>query len=285
MESAGLTIGVVGLAGLFSTCMECFDYIQLGRTFGEDFGKCLLRLDAAKLRFSRWGEAVGLAVVSQGNNPIVLSQQDYNVAQSLLQQIADSFEDTEKIAKRYQRHAEMDSSTNTALTVYDERTDLKVQEAKLHFQLRSIALRRQKSTTLTQKARWALYEKRRFDILISDITDFVDQLVNLFSVARESEMALCQAELYTIKDEEDIVTLRSVVEPDDNVLQRCIQEELVRRGHAVTDWKAGETSDVWIGDENAFGVESKGHLVSKFEVSGSAKVRVGNKNTGSQTTS
>ena len=46
MEPASLTIGVVGLAGLFSTCMQCFDYVQLGRAFGDDYGKCLLRLEA-----------------------------------------------------------------------------------------------------------------------------------------------------------------------------------------------------------------------------------------------
>ena len=38
MEPAGLTLGVVGLASLFSTCMECFDYIQLSRSFGKDYG-------------------------------------------------------------------------------------------------------------------------------------------------------------------------------------------------------------------------------------------------------
>jgi Prion-inhibition and propagation len=64
MEPASLTVGVVGLAGLFSACMECFDYLQLGQAFGEDYGKCLLRLDAAKLRFSRWGEAMGIALSS-----------------------------------------------------------------------------------------------------------------------------------------------------------------------------------------------------------------------------
>lgn len=87
MEPASLTVGVVGFASPFSTCMECFDYIQLGRAFGKDYGKCLLRLDAAKLRFSRWGEAMGIALSSQTRGTIVVPDKDFQVAQSLLQQI------------------------------------------------------------------------------------------------------------------------------------------------------------------------------------------------------
>lgn len=64
MEPAGLVVGIAGLAGTITSCVECFDYIQLGRNFGADYGKCLLRLDAAKLRMSRWGDSLGF-----GPNP------------------------------------------------------------------------------------------------------------------------------------------------------------------------------------------------------------------------
>ena len=283
MEPAGFTVGVMGLAGLFSTCMQCFDYVQLGRAFGGDYGKCLLRLDAVKLRFSRWGEAVGIAIASQDRKPTVLSPQEFQLAQSLLQQIQDSFDDTEKISKRYRKHAEMESSTSGVLTVYNEQSDLRPQEKKLHSQLRAIAFRRQQSTSIAQKTRWALYEKKRFDSLIGDITDFVDKLISLFPVARESQTSICQAELRTITDEEDLVTLRAIARTDDEILQTGIEEELTRRGHVVTDWRAGDNADVWIGDENAFGIDSNGHHVSKFTVSGSAKVRSGNQNRGRST--
>ena len=60
MEPVGLGIGIAGLAGAFTACVDCFEYIQLGRQFGHDYGKCLLKLDVAKLRISRWGVAMGL---------------------------------------------------------------------------------------------------------------------------------------------------------------------------------------------------------------------------------
>lgn len=59
-EAAGLVVGVVALAGLFNNTIECFEFIQLGRTFGKDFQKSQLKLDTARLRLSRWGKSLHL---------------------------------------------------------------------------------------------------------------------------------------------------------------------------------------------------------------------------------
>src|SRR2546421_4016159 len=236
MEPVGLTMGVVGLAALFSACMECFDYVQLGRAFGSDYGKCLLRLDAAKVSFSRWGEATGIASASQVADRLVVSERDLRLAESLLQQILDSFEDAEKISTRYRKHLQLDNPNSEALAVCDERNDLSVQDLKLHSQLRAIASRRQKTTGLVRKARWALYEKKKFDTMISEITEFVDKLVDLFAGVKTSLVPLCEQELSTIADARDVAKLNVVAGTDDTVLQSCSEAELTRRGHRVTDW-------------------------------------------------
>lgn len=36
-EPLGLAIGDLGLAALFTTCVECMDYISLGRDYGADY--------------------------------------------------------------------------------------------------------------------------------------------------------------------------------------------------------------------------------------------------------
>jgi hypothetical protein len=36
-EAAGLVLGVLGVAGLFSTCIECFDIVVAGKNFSEDY--------------------------------------------------------------------------------------------------------------------------------------------------------------------------------------------------------------------------------------------------------
>lgn len=37
MEVAGLALGVAGVAGLFSTCIESFDIVVAGKNFSEDY--------------------------------------------------------------------------------------------------------------------------------------------------------------------------------------------------------------------------------------------------------
>ena len=59
-EAAGLVVGVVALAGLFNNTVECFEFVQLGRTFEKDFQTSQLKLDSARLRLSRWGKSLDL---------------------------------------------------------------------------------------------------------------------------------------------------------------------------------------------------------------------------------
>ncbi|KAF2877986.1 prion-inhibition and propagation-domain-containing protein [Massariosphaeria phaeospora] len=56
-EVAGL---VIGLPSLFSSALECFQYVRLGREFAGDFETCQLKLDLAGLGLSRWGKSIGL---------------------------------------------------------------------------------------------------------------------------------------------------------------------------------------------------------------------------------
>lgn len=37
MEVAGLALGVLGIAGLFTSCIENFDIVVRAKDFGEDF--------------------------------------------------------------------------------------------------------------------------------------------------------------------------------------------------------------------------------------------------------
>ncbi|EXK49790.1 hypothetical protein FOMG_02270 [Fusarium oxysporum f. sp. melonis 26406] len=60
MEPLGLAVGVAGLAGLFSSCLEAVDKVQSYQTFGTDSRVLDTRFKAAKTRFERWGLGVGI---------------------------------------------------------------------------------------------------------------------------------------------------------------------------------------------------------------------------------
>jgi hypothetical protein len=52
-EPFGIVAGAVGIAAAFTACVDCFDYIQLGRHFRRDYQTDLLSLNCARLRLTQ----------------------------------------------------------------------------------------------------------------------------------------------------------------------------------------------------------------------------------------
>jgi hypothetical protein len=60
MEPTGLAIGIIGLAGLFSTCLEVVEKVDSYKDFGVDSRAIISQFDADRLLLHQWGNAVGL---------------------------------------------------------------------------------------------------------------------------------------------------------------------------------------------------------------------------------
>ena len=60
MEPAGLALGVAGLAGLFSACIEAVERVQTYKEYRTDSHILNVRFAAAKASFEQWGKAVGI---------------------------------------------------------------------------------------------------------------------------------------------------------------------------------------------------------------------------------
>jgi hypothetical protein len=63
MEAAGLAIGIVGIAGLFNTCLDSLSRFQSYKSSNADSHILNTRFRAARARFEQWGASVG---ISQG---------------------------------------------------------------------------------------------------------------------------------------------------------------------------------------------------------------------------
>ena len=279
MEPTGLVVGVAGLAGAFTACVDCFEYIQLGRRFGQDYGKCLLKLDAEKLRLSRWGVAMGLGPQPSLKPQPLISKGDFEVARRLLEQIMDSFGKAERVSERFRKHSMMQKKGTEDLVVYDAGSSLDPSYQRLHLTLSELANQRQNRTSLLKKTTWALYEKKRFDSMIADVTVFIRELVELFPATQEHQRALCKAEVSAVSEIQDLALLNEITGDDNTMLAAEVKKEIDSHGHNVTDWEARDGAEVWIGDENvnAIGVRSSGHKAARFTVSGNAHVHIGNR--------
>jgi Prion-inhibition and propagation/SesB domain on fungal death-pathway protein len=241
--AAGLGVGVIALAGLFNNAVECFEFIQLGHSFGKNFQTSQLKLDNARLRLSRWGDSLGLNGDISDTKALQErfgSTQNVSQAEALLGQILELFAEAEGVSTKYKDRTATDDS---GLAVYNPQTDFVPAMAALHHKMRQLSVERQNRTGLRQKARWALYEEKHFRRLIEDVTDLISGLVELFPASKALQQKLCETEACTLGANESLSVLREIAAEQDKFLEAALAK--------VAGNGRGSHSIVFSGDGNA----------------------------------
>lgn len=67
MEAVGLTLGFIGLAGMFTTCVDCFKLVQIYRSRSSDFDTLQTMLDNQQFHLMAWGRACGFMDITKPN--------------------------------------------------------------------------------------------------------------------------------------------------------------------------------------------------------------------------
>ncbi|KAL9611365.1 MAG: hypothetical protein Q9167_003984 [Letrouitia subvulpina] len=225
MEPASLAVGVLAISGLFNNAIDCFEYVQIGRNFGQGYQTGLLKLDGARLRLSRWGESIGVSGELKDTKSLqaLKSAENVNKAEQILGQILELFADAEGISAKFKNRG---GRSKQELLVHDTETDLEPATLSLHNKMRDLSIKRQNQTRLRQKAKWALYEGKHFKRLIEDITSLVNDLIDLFPAAQASQKTLCQAEIAEMNAKENLPMLGAIVQYQDKLLEETIVEAM-----------------------------------------------------------
>ena len=224
-EAGGLAIGIFGLAGLFSTTVQCFEFIQLGRAFEKTFQTSQLKLDNLRLRLSRWGNSLGLSNNLHDNPHDAallenrLGPQAIEHARSVLGQILLLFADAESISHKFKSRT---TANDSRLATFDPQVHLDSATVELHNKIHQLSVARQNRTGLRQKAKWALYEEKSLRRLIEDVTKLIDGLVELFPAHQELQRRLCEVEVSTMGAYESMPVLRDVAAKQDRFLEDAI---------------------------------------------------------------
>ncbi len=92
-----IVASAVSIAAVFTTCVDCFEFVHLGRHFGRDFQTSLLRLSCARLRLTRWGKAVDIYHDPRFGETTPETQ----LVKDTLLQILVLFERSAKVSARY----------------------------------------------------------------------------------------------------------------------------------------------------------------------------------------
>jgi hypothetical protein len=175
-EPIGLTLGGLSLATLFSTCVECMDYIILGRNYGRDYEHSLYKLDLLKARLVAWGQS--LRVTQKGDELGVLRDrwdQEKETVEKCLVGIKAIFDDCGKLEKRYglRQYIAGGDSMPPAVQVGESPT------RQIEERFKSATISRQENASLWKKTTWAIHDKKKFDSLISDVAFYIDGLEKL----------------------------------------------------------------------------------------------------------
>ena len=153
-EAAGLAIGVIGLAGLFTACVDCLDRITLARTHGRDLEISLTQMSLLNHRLSIWGEIV--KAQNEGYELPALREKwpqiELTVGNALVS-IKDAFMDVSRLEKQYGLKPAPENESTAAVSNHESRALNHIMDT-FHI----IQRRRQKKTSLVKKTLWAVHD-------------------------------------------------------------------------------------------------------------------------------
>ncbi|KAI1733503.1 small s protein [Xylaria scruposa] len=265
-----ITAGAIGIATAFTACIDCFNYVQLGRHFGRDFQTCSLLLACAKIRLARWGEAVHIDKDPMLNR-LDATFEETQMAKEALLQILILFADTEKISKRHKLSAKAGADLTILKT-----NELDLAIAALSNQMKKRAIKRQKTSNLFRLTGWAIYQRVEFQELITNITSLIENLENLFpapkSQLKKSEERIQNGSGLLLESPSESLGVTSC-----NVDYRN-QAAPVLPGHYYTDLAVDGKAQ--IGDsfsDNWGGTRGVSHRYDGVQVCRNGKALIGNK--------
>jgi len=275
-EIFGAVASALSVAALFKNCVDCFEYIQLGRNFGQEYEKCQLKLDIVRLRLGRWGEAVNIDDARFATD--TPTDQTAELAKSILEQIFILFQSAQKTSKRYEATAKSDT------LVLLEDHNMASLARRLHNRLQDLGHQRQGQTSLVRKASWALYDGKKFEKLIDDIKDFIDDLENLIPVEAVCR-GLAELEIEEVDDEPTLQLLGDVAGGIDMALLKAVKDKVDRistRNYAK-DINTEDCAKVRLGDEVSEAVRDMlirhgtTNTAETVTARGDSRVHIGNK--------
>src|SRR5438046_8489859 len=155
-----IAAGAIGIAAAFTACVDCFGYVQLGRHFGRDFQTDLLALNCARLRLTRWGQAVNIYEDPNLGRPDA-KPAEIQTAKDTLLQILVLFANTEKISKKYKLNAK--AGDDLSILGPD---DMDPAVMVVNNKMKELATRRQRGSSVLKTASWALYHRSKLKALI-----------------------------------------------------------------------------------------------------------------------
>ncbi|CAI6339167.1 unnamed protein product [Periconia digitata] len=204
MEAIGLGVGVAGLAGLFSSCIECFELVQRGRYLGQEYTILETKFTNQRLRLLTWGWACGFADPERYDNRLEDEELRSCIEATLLHLIS-LLNNGKELKNKY--GLKQEQTGHHVLAVASSALDTLIGRSlpstttilgqKLH-DFRDKIVRTQKGTKFTSAMRWAIEDKQKFTELVQHLKDLIDDLEGLTkwldTAERQRNMLKCEVQ-------------------------------------------------------------------------------------------
>jgi Prion-inhibition and propagation len=213
IEPVSFTIGIVALASLFSTCIECFDYFKTGQHLEEEFEILLVKLDLEKTRLLIWGNAVGVLKTEDEGRAVELSEAPKaELIGRCLERINSLLSDTDKLQNEYglQASVEAGAKSGRSSNVVSANSMNIFKTSYRRFWVRFAS--KQTRSGLLMRTKWAIRDKPKFESLIVHLRDFIDGLHQVLSVKRETQDQIVCDDIISILDLSKLRLVRSACE-------------------------------------------------------------------------
>lgn len=176
MEAAGLVVGVVGLAGLYSVCLEAVRGVDAYRDLNVDSATIVALFDSDKYLFEKWSRNVGIQSEKDGQEygNKLDDPETYLVVQNVLQSIRQLFDKTAEKAQSL-RPALQPTATRTL----DQKDPLLRNRRDVVTQITGPSKR--------DKLAWSLGGKARFFYQVEQFGSLVQRLYSLVPTAEEAK--------------------------------------------------------------------------------------------------
>uniref|UniRef100_A0A0D2YHA7 Prion-inhibition and propagation HeLo domain-containing protein n=1 Tax=Fusarium oxysporum (strain Fo5176) TaxID=660025 RepID=A0A0D2YHA7_FUSOF len=208
-EIFGVVAGALSVAALFNNVVDCFEYIQLGRNFGTDYQTCQIKLDIARLRLSRWGDAV--KINNDGKFTDVNSNDDQvRTAKNTLEQLFNLFGRAYTESSNFKFVA-----GEEGVALFYPNTNTKQGAEELRNTIRD---HKQMTTSLTKKISWALYKQKSLNQLIDDIQKLLDGLEAIFPT-QESYKRMVEIGIEEVREEPSLQALPKAAQETDSLFR------------------------------------------------------------------
>ncbi|EUC43331.1 hypothetical protein COCMIDRAFT_101084 [Bipolaris oryzae ATCC 44560] len=228
-EAAGLALGVVAL---WKTCVEVFEVVDSGRSYGIDYELLRVKLEVERIRLVTWGDMIGLDRENSTTQPDTRLQQS-NVNETvmrLLGCIQHIFDNSERLQSKYGLRPSEGQTQNASIDVGVGPGILGAVFRRPYENLRRAARERQKDTALRKKALWAIHDRRKFQTMIMEIKGFNDNLESLFPGSRLQVAEALRIDVENSDAVEELQLLQEATSEDHEVLSDIASARLEALG-------------------------------------------------------